>query len=290
MKVFLPGILLFACYSLFARWYFVCEIQQLCVTEPVDIRLKNMQLTKADEVLLDAYDEFKFLEAEMLLNLNENNIKFLDSVVYYADLYPESNLKITGYYLESEKEMWSGIFENLGIARAAVTETLLEEKGMDLSRVVLDYELNTDSMLFQPFKLELTEAESYEELQFTFTDMTFSDANFEYNSAVFKPGDAFKFYADSLVTYFSIDSFARLDIIGHTDSVGSDAYNTNLGAERASSAKEFLIELGLNSDKIQTSSKGKTQPVAPNTLSDGSDNEAGRQRNRRVNFVIKTQE
>lgn len=290
MKFFLPGILLFACYSLFARWYFVCEIQNLCVSEPEDIRMKNMQLTKADEVLLDAYDEFKFLDAEMSLNLNENNNYFLDSVIYYTSKYPESNLKITGFYLEAEQTMWSGIFENLGIARAATAEAVLEERGMDLTRVVLDYALLEDTVLVSPFAFSLTESEVYEELQFTFEDMTFSDANFEYNSAVFVPGDAFKFYADSLLTYFSLDSLASLDIIGHTDSVGSDAYNENLGAERAASAKNYLVELGLGSEKITTLSKGKSQPVAPNTLEDGSDNEEGRQRNRRVNFVIKTQE
>lgn len=290
MKFFLPGILLFACYSLFARWYFVCEIQQLCVSEPVDTRLKNMQLTKADEVLLDAYDEFKFLDAEMSLNLNQNNNYFLDSVIYYTNEYPESNLKITGYYLESEASMWSGIFENLGIARAAVAESLMEERGIDLNRVVIDYSVLEDSVLIAPFTFELTDDEVYKELQFSFEDMTFSDANFEYNSAVFKPGDAFKFYADSLVTYFSLDSLANLDIIGHTDSVGSDAYNENLGEERAFSAKEYLVGLGLSPDKIKTLSMGKSQPVAPNTLEDGSDNEEGRQRNRRVNFVIKSQE
>jgi len=290
MKFFLPGILLFACYSLFARWYFVCEIQNLCVAEIEDIRIKNMQLTKADEVLLDAYDEFKFLEAEMSLNLNENNNYFLDSVILYTSRYPASNLKITGFYLESEQDMWSGIFENLGIARAAVVESALEDRGIDLSKVVIDYALVSDSLMVKPFALELTDSVAFQELQFTFTDMTFSDANFEYNSSVFKPGEAFKFYADSLVTYFDLDSLARLDIIGHTDSVGSDSYNENLGADRASSAKAYLTALGLDTKKISTSSKGKSQPVAPNTLLDGSDNEEGRQRNRRVNFVILTQE
>ena len=117
-----------------------------------------------------------------------------------------------------------------------------------------------------------------------------TDANFEFGSAEFEPGDAFKLYADSLLTYFELYEGNTLSIVGHTDSIGELDDNLDLGQERAESAKQYLSEIGLDSSLISISSMGETEPVAPNSLEDGSDNELGRQKNRRVNFIIKSKE
>ena len=109
--------------------------------------------------------------------------------------------------------------------------------------------------------------------------MTFSDANFEYDSDVFIPNKAFQLYADSLKTYFDLHSGKTLNIIGHTDAVGSDEYNDDLGLRRAQSVRKYLKNLNLNAE-ILTDSKGRRYPMATNNEDDG------RRKNRRVNFVI----
>ena len=80
-------------------------------------------------------------------------------------------------------------------------------------------------------------------------------------------------------------------IVGHTDSMGGDAYNLRLSEQRAESVKRWLLgsgELGVDVI-IETSGQGENEPVAPNSNTDGSDNAAGRALNRRVELVIQAQ-
>jgi outer membrane protein OmpA-like peptidoglycan-associated protein len=77
-------------------------------------------------------------------------------------------------------------------------------------------------------------------------------------------------------------------IAGHTDSKGSEAYNQRLSEKRAESVKKWLSEnAGISADTMKTIGYGETRPMAPNANSDGSDNPEGRQKNRRVEIIIK---
>ena len=71
-------------------------------------------------------------------------------------------------------------------------------------------------------------------------------------------------------------------IEGHTDWVGSDALNDNLSVLRANSVKNYLVNSGVNSNKIQTKGYGKRKPIANN------DTEFGRSLNRRTEIVIQS--
>ncbi len=72
----------------------------------------------------------------------------------------------------------------------------------------------------------------------------------------------------------------RLEVEGHTDSVGTDQLNMLLSENRANSVRDFLIHGGMESTSIASRGFGKTQPVATN------DTSAGRQQNRRVELVV----
>lgn len=71
-----------------------------------------------------------------------------------------------------------------------------------------------------------------------------------------------------------------IDVYGHTDSVGSDAYNQTLSEQRAASVANYLAGQGVNRARIATRGFGETQPVASN------DTEVGRAQNRRVNIRV----
>ena len=79
---------------------------------------------------------------------------------------------------------------------------------------------------------------------------------------------------------------ARIE--GHTDAIGSDAYNFKLSEARAASVREWLVTRGIVPPATPTKGFGKTSPVAPNTTSDGRDDPEGRQKNRRVEVVFNT--
>ncbi|MEZ5356637.1 MAG: OmpA family protein [Bryobacteraceae bacterium] len=72
----------------------------------------------------------------------------------------------------------------------------------------------------------------------------------------------------------------KLEVEGHTDSVGGDAFNQGLSERRAGSVREFLLENGVQPDAITAVGFGETRPAADNATA------AGRQQNRRVEIVV----
>jgi outer membrane protein OmpA-like peptidoglycan-associated protein len=72
----------------------------------------------------------------------------------------------------------------------------------------------------------------------------------------------------------------KLQLEGHTDSVGGDEYNLKLSQERADAVRSFLAEQGVAVATITSVGLGKSDPVASN------DTAAGRQQNRRVELVV----
>jgi outer membrane protein OmpA-like peptidoglycan-associated protein len=82
--------------------------------------------------------------------------------------------------------------------------------------------------------------------------------------------------ANSLKKYPKTD----LMIVGHTDSMGADAYNQALSERRARAAKAFLISQGVASDRVQVAGRGEAEPIAEN------ETDAGRSQNRRVEVAI----
>lgn len=76
-------------------------------------------------------------------------------------------------------------------------------------------------------------------------------------------------------------------IEGHTDSKGDDAYNQRLSEQRAASVRDWFVRNGLDGFTFQTAGMGERQPVTPNEKTDGSDDPEGRQKNRRVQIVLK---
>lgn len=82
--------------------------------------------------------------------------------------------------------------------------------------------------------------------------------------------------ADSLIQYPN----SIIDVYGHTDSTGSDAFNQRLSEQRAQAVANYLISQGVSSARIKWQGFGETMPIADN------DTEYGRARNRRVEIKI----
>ncbi|MCW6026807.1 OmpA family protein [Stenotrophomonas sp. SRS1] len=91
---------------------------------------------------------------------------------------------------------------------------------------------------------------------------------------------------DTLATALTGVGAKRMDVRGHTDAKGDDAYNQALSERRASSVVNALRQRGAAQDATATGF-GESEPVAPNQL-DGKDNPAGRQMNRRVEIFVRT--
>jgi outer membrane protein OmpA-like peptidoglycan-associated protein len=79
-----------------------------------------------------------------------------------------------------------------------------------------------------------------------------------------------------------------VQVEGHTDSKGGDAYNMRLSEARATTVRDWMAGQGLIPAETPIRGFGKTKPAVPNTTEDGQDDPDGRQKNRRVEVVFDT--
>ena len=105
-----------------------------------------------------------------------------------------------------------------------------------------------------------------------------SDAFFDFNKSALKAEGRAKL--DDLVGKIKGISLEVIIAVGHTDSVGSDAYNQKLSVKRAEAVKAYLVTKGIEKNRVYTEGKGEKQPVADNKTAEG------RAKNRRVEIEV----
>jgi outer membrane protein OmpA-like peptidoglycan-associated protein len=105
-----------------------------------------------------------------------------------------------------------------------------------------------------------------------------SGINFAYNSAAVQP--QFQRTLDQVAGVLGEYNRTYVDVYGHTDSTGGDAYNQGLSEQRARSVADYLSGHGVQAARIGTRGFGETQPV------DSNESEEGRAANRRVEIKI----
>jgi len=207
MRSFFIGLLIlfFIVFALCARWYFVCKIRNHCGEKPT--RAMTLSLKDGNQTILQGYEQFEFPEGSFRPNNTANNLLFLQKVADYLKENPEHHITLTGRYLTKEQNAKSGIYENVGIARAKVIEQMLEDLGIDEDRITIDHEMVNAESIDEPITFALylpqPDVDEYAKLDISFTDNTFSDANFDFGSADFRPGEQCILYADSVKTFLS---------------------------------------------------------------------------------------
>jgi OOP family OmpA-OmpF porin len=105
-----------------------------------------------------------------------------------------------------------------------------------------------------------------------------ADAFFDFDKATLKPDGKAKL--DDLASKLGALNLEVIIAVGHTDSVGSDAYNQKLSIRRAEAVKGYLVNKGVDAKRVYTEGKGEKQPVATNKTA------AGRAQNRRVEIEV----
>jgi len=104
-------------------------------------------------------------------------------------------------------------------------------------------------------------------------------ANFDFNKATLKPECKVKL--DEAVALMGKHADLRVSVEGHTDAIGSDAFNQKLSERRADAVVGYLTSKGVAASRLVAKGFGKTRPVADNKT------EEGRAKNRRVEIIAR---
>nr|WP_295771586.1 OmpA family protein [Rhodoferax sp.] len=105
-----------------------------------------------------------------------------------------------------------------------------------------------------------------------------ADAFFDFDKSVLKPEGKAKL--DDLAGKVKGINLEVIIAVGHTDSVGTDAYNQKLSVQRSEAVKAYLVSQGIEKSRVYTEGKGEKQPVADNKTAEG------RSKNRRVEIEV----
>ncbi len=155
-----------------------------------------------------------------------------------------------------------------------------------------DVSYEVDGYLFKSQNLIVPTSTSYEEIS-----KEINLAPIQANESVVLNNCFFEFDSDKIIkpSLPDLEKLAKLllknldikiEISGHTDSKGDDAYNERLSYKRAASVAAYLVKNGVSKDRIKTVGMGEKRPIARNQNPDGSDNEEGRQLNRRIELKV----
>ncbi len=281
----------------FLNWKYCCNPPVTDVS-PVVTENKPLDVPKktnpAGIAIIDSKGDFKFTHADHFSFLSSSAILVkpisqhidagLQKLQVYLEKHPQKNVIITGYYKSDEK--YDGALPNLGLARATAVKNYLTTKNISSSQLMLKSSLKES--------MTLSEDTRYDgPVEFQFSAET---NRLEEELALLKQ----KIQADPLILYFNtgesniqlsisqkqkivnisryldIASGKSTIITGHTDNVGDELLNTQLGQKRAEFAKNYLIKNGIAATKIITESKGPLEPIADNATSEG------RSKNRRT--------
>jgi OOP family OmpA-OmpF porin len=178
----------------------------------------------------------------------------------------------------------------VAIAQAAaekkIAEAQIQQATEERDRVLLDARTRQAQRAQQQAQAATGQVQQLQQelaaLQARQTDrglvLTLGDVLFETGKADLRPGALRNLYP--LVTFLQKYPERRVVIEGHTDSVGSEAYNLDLSQRRADAVRDFLLQNGVNAAQLTTHGYGKASPVASNSTAEG------RQQNRRVELII----
>lgn len=234
----------------------------------------------------------------------------------YTFINDDPNLKVVNYYLQGityglRKDSTREVLPNTTVSLLDATGEVMQDfvtgnDGKFLFRVFEneDYTLigETDGYLVERGKYS-TKGKSVpvETLKELLTNITLdtllvldrleknrsyvlNNIYFGFDSAVIRPSAAREL--DKLVLLLNDNPEIKIEMGSHTDSVDDESYNQRLSQRRAEATVNYLIKKGIAPERLVAKGYGESRPIARNTNPDGTDNPAGRQKNRRTEFKI----
>ena len=168
---------------------------------------------------------------------------------------------------EYEIKLPTGFFYSI---RAEAKDYISESQNVDLRNVPADVNKKRVDFRLRPIEVVRIEKNAL---------FTLNSIFFDFDKAVLKP-ESFP-ELERVVQLLNDKPSASIEVAGHTDNIGTNAYNQKLSERRADAVKKFLTSKGIDASRVTTIGYGETKPLVSN-----DDEIDGREINRRVEFTI----
>lgn len=242
----------------------------------------NSQLVIKDgtKMIVQANENFYIHQSKAQVDVTPLLEHSLTELADYVKQQKERQLKIVGHYAPTEKNPTP--IKNLGMARANEIQKKLLALGVEESQIVLEGKANGKVKFMDEkhegglhFFFEINKNLA-KDLEVKPRILYFASGN-----ANLDVSDELRAYFGNVKTYLEQDKAKKVILTGHTDDEGQKIANDALGLQRAKTVKGQLEKIGIAKNRIVTQSKGETKPIESNKT------EKGRQKNRRVEMIIK---
>lgn len=250
----------------------------------------EINTTRADgDFKIDAKGEYAYL-ASTQNSYGDNDIF---RVKLSEGAKPEPLVLITGkvYNAETKQPLGANI-QYYDLATNTLIGSAISTSHDGVYRIILpkgkffSFFASSDKFYSVSENMDLTKLEEYKEIQ---KDLYLSPIKegqavrlnnvfFDFNQATLR--DESKAELDRLFDVLANNKSIRMEIGGHTDNVGEKGYNQTLSENRAHAVVDYLIQKGIEADRLTYAGYGDKNPVAQNTTDEG------RQLNRRVEFKV----
>tara|TARA_B100000989_G_scaffold47717_1_gene31074 strand:+ start:9419 stop:10081 length:663 start_codon:yes stop_codon:yes gene_type:complete len=206
------------------------------------------------------------------LNPQSNNKKTFTSVNLTNEFnvpYPNTLIKFSG-----KRTNISTFTDSLG----NVTIDLIKGDTILISCIISDKEYQFDNIIYIDENQNISSATI--NLQIDLYESIIELKNLNFESAKYNISQ--KYYTDlnEIFSFLNSQKDINIEIAGHTDNIGNKIYNQKLSNNRANSVKSFLVQKGIDSNRIKCVGYGEQQPVADNST------DSGRKKNRRIEIRI----
>ena len=299
---YLLGILLTIILGTIAYYFLCCkpcleaankaaEVENIVAEPELKAATKNAFsiIDSKSSLKFDAKDNFNFKSSAFsILEPVSDGLKAqIARLSTYLTDNPGKTVDIIGHYTSEENN--TSAFPNLGIARANAVKNYFVSHGMSSKLINTSGKLD-DSLVadvsnthYGPLSYNINTRDANDTSEADGLKVLRADikANplvlyFESGAASINLTAQQREKVAKMSKYVDKADGASIQIIGHTDNTGIRTTNTRLGKNRADFAKNYLVQNGIPTAKINTSSKGSDEPIADNNTDEG------KAKNRRV--------
>ncbi|EDP95843.1 OmpA family protein [Kordia algicida OT-1] len=268
MKHFLIAFVLFCTWLYFGVRYYECKVKNLCeIATTSEVSEPPKVVEKKPVVKPLTYLPFTITKNSEAIVIADSLLNPLQTYFDYLNTNQKQEMVVTSFFNKAENG-------TIALKRSEAVKEALSNFGLNPDRIVMqttqkDFEFSEQTNQYDKgfaYKFQTMSEERIEAIDKGIASKVLYAG---FGSKTFKPDNTLNAYAIELKNYLAKHPTKHVEIIGHTDSNGEAEANKWFGQQRAKSVMNYFVSQGIAAEKLTISSKGETDPIAPNTTKEG---------------------